>query len=475
VNAPFPSLPRHPLAASVVACLVVTGVTTPCFATNDNVLNCNDGGPGSLRDTVANAGNGDSVILNPTNMHCSKITLTGGEIPVTQDSLTVKYNADNGNQFSISGNYSFYNPHARVFRHSGGGKLTLQRLDMSDGGFGTNGDTASVLGGCVDSAGVVDLEYSTVSNCYLSARLGLTFFVRGAGVYAAKGLVLNHSRISYNQASNFYSAQNNMQQPGAAIEGVGAFANNYVRANYSTVSGNYAYSVADNSAGGGLFVNNANAANSSLIQQCTISGNSALRGGGILAENFGGAFTLENSTLSGNTSHAQDLAGQAYARGTAIFSFGALTIRNSTIAFNSTDAAGSPALFLAKPSYAAGFVSTIIANNTTGGANYSVSSKSPMTVSGAYNLIQASSPSITFSFAPKTADPLLQPLADNGGPTLTHAFRRGSPVFGSGVRIDDPPTDQRGAGFPRQAANGDVDIGAYQEQIRDRIFVDGFE
>jgi hypothetical protein len=64
----------------------------------------------------------------------------------------------------------------------------------------------------------------------------------------------------------------------------------------------------------------------------------------------------------------------------------------------------------------------------------------------------------------------LAPLADNGGPTLTHALRRGSPAIDGG----DPsfsyfPYDQRGTGFERVIdGNGDgtavVDIGAYEVQ-----------
>ncbi|HEY2395983.1 MAG TPA: choice-of-anchor Q domain-containing protein [Rudaea sp.] len=474
----YPSGLRRPLAAAIAACVAAAAFSSPCRAASfDNVLNCNDDGSGSLRDTIKNAGSGDTVVLNPSSMHCSSITLTGGEIGVGQQDLYIKYNADNANRFTISGNFSETNIHARIFNHTGGGTLKLERLHLEDGGFSTNDTTQSLLGGCIDSAGVVDLESSTVTGCTLAAELGLTFFVRGGGVYAAKGLILNGSTISDNRAANYYSAiQNGVPQPGAAVEGVGAFANGFVTARYSTVSGNYAYSVADNSAGGGIFLDNTNPSNATVIQQSTISGNAALRGGGVLAANFDSALTIENSTISGNTSYEQDRAGQAaYARGTAIFSFGELTIRNSTIAFNTTASPGSPAIFLAKPSYAAGFVSTIVADNTAAGDKYGVGAKSAITISGAYNLIQATAPSVTFTFAPMTGDPLLLQLGGNGGPTQTQAFRTGSPVFGAGNNAGGLANDQRGSGFARQAANGAVDIGAYQLQIRDRIFADGFD
>ena len=61
------------------------------------------------------------------------------------------------------------------------------------------------------------------------------------------------------------------------------------------------------------------------------------------------------------------------------------------------------------------------------------------------------------------ADPLLGPLADNGGPTLTHALLPGSPAINAGDpgAASLPEFDQRGPGFPRVAA-GRIDIGAFE-------------
>jgi hypothetical protein len=55
------------------------------------------------------------------------------------------------------------------------------------------------------------------------------------------------------------------------------------------------------------------------------------------------------------------------------------------------------------------------------------------------------------------ADPLLQPLADNGGSSRTFALGSGSPAIGHAH--DCPATDQRG--LPR--ANP-CDTGAYEHQ-----------
>ncbi|MCA9099922.1 MAG: hypothetical protein KDA63_02165, partial [Planctomycetales bacterium] len=60
-------------------------------------------------------------------------------------------------------------------------------------------------------------------------------------------------------------------------------------------------------------------------------------------------------------------------------------------------------------------------------------------------------------------DPLLGPLADNGGPTLTHALLPGSPAVDAGNPALTPPPafDQRGAPYVRFVGAA-IDIGAYE-------------
>jgi hypothetical protein len=58
-------------------------------------------------------------------------------------------------------------------------------------------------------------------------------------------------------------------------------------------------------------------------------------------------------------------------------------------------------------------------------------------------------------------DPLLGPLANNGGPTLTMALLPGSPAIAYADSTDGaPPDDQRG--YARPTGNGVIDLGAYQ-------------
>jgi len=68
--------------------------------------------------------------------------------------------------------------------------------------------------------------------------------------------------------------------------------------------------------------------------------------------------------------------------------------------------------------------------------------------------------------------PHLAPLADNGGPTRTHALLPGSAAIDAGDAAG-AAHDQRGEGFPR-VLGASADIGAY-ESAPDAIFEDGFE
>ncbi len=55
--------------------------------------------------------------------------------------------------------------------------------------------------------------------------------------------------------------------------------------------------------------------------------------------------------------------------------------------------------------------------------------------------------------------PVLGPLRNNGGPTLTHALLWGSPAIDGGSNAGCPATDQRGVARPQR---GTCDIGALE-------------
>jgi predicted outer membrane repeat protein len=168
----------------------------------------------------------------------------------------------------------------------------------------------------------------------------------------------------------------------------------------------------------------------------TFSSNSALTfsGGGI--NNLGGA-AVTNSTFSGNS---------AATRGGGIFNDSALGVTNSTFADNRAPDGGG-----IYNNRTATLRNTIVANSPDGG------NCSGTITDGGHNL---QSSDATCGASIPTADPLLGPLAANGGPTLTQALLPGSPAIDAVPLIDCTiPADQRGAPRPQNSA---CDIGAFE-------------
>lgn len=206
----------------------------------------------------------------------------------------------------------------------------------------------------------------------------------------------------------------------------------------STINGNHAFSSADNPAGiaysaslaGGVggFDNN----DELSITNSTISGNVA---------DFGGGPTTYGDSAGGGV-RVRALSPQ---------------ISNSTIAFNSAYYGGGLAF---RAGSSATFNSTIVAKNspTVGG---DMSSRVPLTLVGANNLVGSLDPSVTPSGDTLFGDPRLAPLGFNGGPTPTHMLRSGSPAIDAGNNAAGLMWDQRGTGFPRKIGRS-TDIGAVE-------------
>jgi hypothetical protein len=93
------------------------------------------------------------------------------------------------------------------------------------------------------------------------------------------------------------------------------------------------------------------------------------------------------------------------------------------------------------------------------------------TLSGSNNLINGADCIIPGLIV--FGDPLLAPLANNGGPTKTHALGVGSAAIDQGLNPHDFAHDQRLAGHER-VFGAAADIGAFEVTPIDRIFADGF-
>jgi hypothetical protein len=247
---------------------------------------------------------------------------------------------------------------------------------------------------------------------------------------------------------------------------------------HSTVSGNSAGLV-----GGGVV----NSSGTTTLTHSTVSGNSAgINAGGVLNGVFGsgGTTTLTNSTVSGNS--AGTFGGGVFNYGTttltnstvsgnsagtfggSVFNYGTTTLTNSTVSGNSAGFTGggvyngigltviehSTVTGNTAPADQGGGVAShgdsltltevrasIIAANTgtdvdfTGGATNTFDSDGD-------NLIGDGNATGAFNQGGDqtgVADPGLGPLADNGGPTQTHAPLAGSPAIDAVTGTCPPP------------------------------------
>ena len=119
--------------------------------------------------------------------------------------------------------------------------------------------------------------------------------------------------------------------------------------------------------------------------------------------------------------------------------------------------------------------STIVAGNTIGDNADDIFAPGG-TVEGSHDLIGVA-PAMTLPADTIGGDPQLLPLADNGGPTMTHALAAGSPAIDAGSNPLALSFDQRGEGFVRVFGSA-ADIGAFEVQPNeptDRIFANGFD
>jgi hypothetical protein len=358
-----------------------------------------------------------------------------------------------------------------------GGSLTVASSTITSnqgtgGPGGVNGGAGLSNGGGLYLVSNVSTVTASVSDCTLSGNS--TSFFGGGGIYNTGTLTVSNSTLSGNFGGGIYNggtltvSQSTLS--GNSGGGIYNFLGTLTVSN-STLSSNSAGGISN---GGTLTVSNSTLSGNSgsgisnsgtlTVSNSTLSGNSATgasgEGGGI--SNYG-TLTVSNSTLSGNS------AGFA-GGGIFMYSTNPATLTNVTLTANrATSYGGGLAVYSGQPV----LHNTLVAGNfrgatgTTrddvggtldrGGDDNLIGDGTNMTglrngVNG--NLVGSASAPI---------DPLLGPLQDNGGPTLTHALLSGSPAIDGGNNAYATDWDQRGPGF-RRVVNGTIDIGAFEVQ-----------
>lgn len=213
--------------------------------------------------------------------------------------------------------------------------------------------------------------------------------------------------------------------------------------------------------GGGLFDTGMH---NTVIEESAIAGNTAVGGGGISARSMVN-MTIVNTTINGNS--ATDVGG-------GITTNGPITLQNDTISGNSSgnDSTSGGAGINAFGKGVYQYVNTLFQGNSATGSGVvsncgcsGLSCKSGVMVSLGHNLADDATCALSGSGDMPNTSAGLGAMAGNGGATETRALASGSPAVDAGDNANCPNTDQRGSLRPADGSlrNTEIcDIGAFE-------------
>jgi hypothetical protein len=311
--------------------------------------------------------------------------------------------------------------HGRVTNENGAGiynfgSLTLQNVQVISN-TAVNGG-----GGGIFNSGTLSLQNSLISGNDVDGA--------GGGLYTWYGssFTATNSLINHNEAS---------QGGGLYNLGTGHLADSTIRDNFAAVFG------------GGVTIFGGQV----TLDRVTVAGNQSDGYGAGVVNNLG-MLTLTNSTLSGNS--ANDYSALAN-----ISSSAQTTITNSTIAHNLVTGPGIRYGGIANINDALiSLHNSIVADND--GRNCLAGNS---WTSLGHNLASDSFCNLTAAGDLPATPASLAPLANYGGPTLTHALLPGSAAVDNGDNGNCPASDQRGVTRPVDGNNDGpavCDIGAFE-------------
>lgn len=488
----------RPLALAIS--IAFTGFSpVPGQAATYTVTNTNDAGPGSLRQAVldANANAGADTILFDSILTGSSITLTTGELYITDNVTITGPQASKADSIVIDG---AGNSRVIFIRYT---TAVLENLTITNG-------YAAIRLIVDDGAGILSQDSSlTLNHCVVSNNSipeGEFIFGNGGGIHARSGdITINHSKIINNSTAggkggglstdsstvilnNSIVSGNQVTSTGGGYGGGISSNRGTLTINQSIISGNS--TTGDFSRGGGI----SSKYDTSLItiDESEISNNSTAGsyadGGGIHIYNK--ILQIKNSTISGNSTTGETsdggginsrfstiILGQSTLSNNSVLGFSSsgggisidsksVVVEQSTITENTSNngaggidsSAGNVNLF-----------NTIIANNT--GPEGNVNIIQPFPGYGSVNVFGSIFGDPTAEITGFNSDnifkdsPNLGPLQDNGGPTFTHLPKVNSSAINNGSSVFfNQMNDQRGLGFNR-ILHGAIDIGAIEASI----------
>jgi predicted outer membrane repeat protein len=456
-------------------------------ASTITVINPNDSGPGSLRQAIADAQDGDTI-----NFAVTFVMLTTAELTITK-SITI-----DGLPQRVTVQRASQAPQFRIFHVMPGYTVQITGLTITSGWVENNG------GGVFN-----DQSTLTIASCTIS---GNQIVGKGGGIHNTGTLTLLDSTVSSNQA--FSSGSNLSIGGGISNTGSMTIINGNVASNFCHLAGGGIWNegmmtitdtvISGNEANGGhapghgggianvgkLTIQNSVISNNSAdpnlqdgsgggidnrgaleILRSSIIGNRAtftgggIAGGGTITDSLisnnrtllppasggglsGDGFIITNCTIDGN---------QSVENGGGIAGGG--NIAHTTFSNNSASSNGG-AIYL---------TSTLELGNTilkAGASGVNIFNNGGSLITHGYNVCSDNGSGFLNGPGDQiNTDPMLGPLQNNGGPTFTHELLTGSPAIDAGDPNFTPPPyyDQRGPVFWR-VRNGRIDSGSFEVQ-----------
>lgn len=481
-----------------------------------------DSGPGSLRQAVADANVGGGTILfsNVTGtitltsgqlVFTNHLTVLGPGLAVSGGLVGRVFKINSGSTSSISGLTIQQGWTGSDGTPGGAGILVVGHLALSNCVVTGNTWITPFGGGFGGGGGLCNQGFLTLENCFVFYNVARPLSGRvsgwGGGIFNLGVMYVSASRISGN--STLAPGNLATTQPEPPPHGGGIYNSGTLFLARSTISGNSTGAGNDADAGGGNGGSGGGLYNNSsvTIVDCTINNNQSGRGGyggggccsgqappGGNGGNGGGIYSagtiyLTNTTIYENTTGGGGGGGNNFSTpprmtgnggnggdGAGLYFTGTGVLVSCTLTKGITGAAGptgqgSVPGNVGAPGRGGGIWNqsgtlqlrnTIIASNAAFGDGTDVGGSF---ASQGHNLIAVTNGSTGFVatndlVGSPTAplDALLAPLANNGGPTLTHALLPGSPALDAG---DDSLTGTDQRGFPRRSG-ARVDIGAFE-------------
>ena len=323
-------------------------------ATTLHVTTTNDTGGGSLRDQVAAANPGDTIVFDVTGT----ITLTSGEIAFDKN-LTIS--GPGATALTLSGNNA-----SRVFHVTGDSAVTISGLTFIDGASTSN----EIGGGAIASEGPLTLDSDAFHDN--TADFGGSSGDDGGAVYVRDATTISNSTFTNNTAGDWGGAilatSINGGSPAPVSVTGSTFAGNQGHgyggglaveemATATVTGSSFTGNTTDDGGGLSFFQMNGPVA----VGSTTVSGNSANgNGGGIALYQIEGSVSLDGASVTGNT-------GQAGGGVFADYLHGGLDIANSTISGNQATDGHGGGLYAGYTYSSVNVSNTTIADNTASG------------------------------------------------------------------------------------------------------------